>query len=126
VTGPGGTVSAVPFLMRHGSTDALGFRFGPVGYAPDVSHMPAAAVEQLRGLDVLILDALRYAPHPTHFSVSEALAFVAEVKPRRTVLTNLHSDIDFNTLAAELPEGVEPAFDGMKMSWQARGPGTWP
>ena len=113
VQGPGGAVEAAPFWMHHGSTHALGFRFEGIGYAPDVSAMTDESTAALRGLDVLILDALRYTPHPSHFSVSEALAFIAEVRPRRAVLTNLHTDVDYAKLAGELPAGVEPAFDGM-------------
>jgi phosphoribosyl 1,2-cyclic phosphate phosphodiesterase len=115
IEGPGGAVEARPFLMIHGPTDAIGFRFGDVAYAPDVSRMPTESVEALRGLDVLVVDALRYTPHPTHFSVTDALALIAEVRPRRAVLTNLHSDIDYETLRGELPDGVLPAFDGMQI-----------
>ncbi len=113
IDGPGGAVSAIPFPMVHGSIEALGFRFGDIAYASDVSAMPAESVEQIRGLDILILDALRYTPHPTHFSVTEALALIEEVKPRRAVLTNLHTDIDYATLSAELPAHITLAFDGM-------------
>ena len=116
IDGAGGRITAAPFAMRHGRSDALGFRFDGIGYAPDVSAMTPEAVAALRDLDVLILDALRYTPHPTHFSVSEALAFVAEVRPQRTILTNLHTDLDYAKLAAELPNDVEPAFDGMTLS----------
>jgi phosphoribosyl 1,2-cyclic phosphate phosphodiesterase len=117
IHGPGGPVEALPFVMEHGRTEAFGFRFGDVAYAPDVSRMPDAAIERLQGLDILILDALRYTPHPTHFSVAEALAFIAEMRPRRAVLTNMHTDLDFETLRRELPDGVEPAFDGMRLPW---------
>lgn len=116
IDGPGGPVKGTPFDMEHGETRALGFRFGKIAYASDVSALPAESVEMLRGLDLLILDALRYTPHPSHFSVSDALAMIAEVKPKRTVLTNMHTDLDYETLAAELPAGVEPAFDGMRLS----------
>jgi phosphoribosyl 1,2-cyclic phosphate phosphodiesterase len=115
IEGTGGTVEARPFRMIHGPTDAIGFRFGDVAYAPDVSRMPPESVEALRGLEVLIVDALRYTPHPTHFSVTDALALIAEVRPLRAVLTNLHSDIDYDTLRGELPDGVVPAFDGMQI-----------
>jgi phosphoribosyl 1,2-cyclic phosphate phosphodiesterase len=113
IAGPGGPLEAVPFLMDHGDISALGFRFGALAYAPDVSRMPEASIERLRGLDTLIIDALRYAPHPTHFSVSEALELIEEVKPRRAVLTNLHTDLDYDELSRRLPENVVPAFDGM-------------
>jgi phosphoribosyl 1,2-cyclic phosphate phosphodiesterase len=113
--GPGGVVGAVPFRMVHGRGDALGFRFGNLAYAPDVSRMPDESAEALQGLDVLILDALRYTPHPTHFSVAEALGFIEQIRPRRAILTNLHTDLDYDRLAAELPVGVEPAYDGMRI-----------
>jgi phosphoribosyl 1,2-cyclic phosphate phosphodiesterase len=115
VDGPGGPVSGLPFDMVHGSGRALGFRFGDLAYASDVSAMPDESLAALQDLDVLILDALRYTPHPTHFSVAEALALIARVKPRRAVLTNLHTDLDYARLAAEVPEGVVPAFDGMRI-----------
>ncbi len=114
VSGPGGTIEAMPFRMVHGDIDTLGFRFGSIAYAPDVSEMPEESLRYLEGLDVLILDALRYTPHPTHFSVSEALDFIGKVKPKRAVLTNLHTDLDYETLRRELPAHIEPAFDG----WQ--------
>jgi phosphoribosyl 1,2-cyclic phosphate phosphodiesterase len=117
IDGPGGPIGAMPFVVEHGRTKALGFRFGPVAYLPDVSAVPDAARHRLQNLDILILDALRYTPHPTHFSVSEALAFIADVRPRRAVLTNMHTDIDFETIRSELPDGIEPAFDGMRLQW---------
>jgi phosphoribosyl 1,2-cyclic phosphate phosphodiesterase len=113
--GPGGPVTALPFRMRHGGADALGFRFGSLVYAPDVSQMPEESLVHLRDLEVLILDALRYTPHPTHFSVAEALALIDRVRPRRAILTNLHTDLDYDTLRAELPDTVEPAYDGLEI-----------
>jgi phosphoribosyl 1,2-cyclic phosphate phosphodiesterase len=116
VDGDGGAVSAMPYRMVHGDIDALGFRFGSVAYAPDVSLMPETAFDVLQDLDVLIIDALRHTPHPTHFSVSEALEVVERVKPKRAVLTNLHTDLDYEALRRELPAGVEPAYDGMEIT----------
>ena len=115
VDGPGGAIAAAPFRMIHGSGDALGCHFGKLAYAPDVSRMPDESAQALQGLDVLILDALRYTPHPTHFTVAEALAFIEQVRPRRAILTNLHTDLDYDRLAAQLPAGVEPAYDGMRI-----------
>lgn len=66
-------------------------------------------------LDVWILDALRFRPHPSHFSVDDALAWIARLKPRRAILTNLHTDLDYEDLRRRLPPGVEPAYDGMKI-----------
>ena len=76
IPGEGGAIEAVAFGMEHGTESAHGFRFGPAAYAPDVSLMPEAAKAQLRGLDLLIIDALRDTPHPTHYSVSDALALI--------------------------------------------------
>jgi phosphoribosyl 1,2-cyclic phosphate phosphodiesterase len=115
IDGAGGVVEALPFEMKHGRIKALGFRFGDIAYASDVSAFPAESLAALENLDVLILDALRYTPHPTHFSVSEALAFIAEVRPRRAVLTNLHTDLDYSRLRSELPPTIEPAYDGMRI-----------
>jgi phosphoribosyl 1,2-cyclic phosphate phosphodiesterase len=115
ISGPGGSVEAVPFRMVHGDIDALGLRFGNVAYAPDVSQMPEESLGYLEDLEVLIIDALRYTPHPTHFSVVEALELIAKVRPRRAILTNLHTDLDYETLRRELPPQVEPAYDGLQI-----------
>jgi len=116
IDGPGGPVEGLPFEMEHGETNALGFRFGDFAYASDVNALPAESLEAMRGLDLLILDALRYTPHPSHFSVEEALAVIEELAPRRAVLTNLHTDLDYAKFSAELPANVEPAFDGMRLT----------
>jgi phosphoribosyl 1,2-cyclic phosphate phosphodiesterase len=113
IEGQGGAIPALPLLQRHGDIDSLGFRFGDVAYCCDLSDFTPDAVASLRGLDVLILDALRYKPHPSHLSVAESLTWIERLQPRRAILTNLHSDLDYETLRRELPEGVEPAFDGM-------------
>ncbi|MCG7393844.1 MBL fold metallo-hydrolase [Microvirga sp. ACRRW] len=115
VLGPGGAIEAMPFRMVHGDIDALGFRFGNVAYAPDVSRMPEESLSYLEGLEVLILDALRYTPHPTHFSVAEALELIDKVRPKRAILTNLHTDLDYETLRRELQPQVEPAYDGLQI-----------
>ncbi len=115
VAGPGGSIAALPFRMIHGDIDALGFRFGNIAYAPDVSRMPEESLQYLQDLDVLIIDALRYTPHPTHFSVSEALELIGMVKPRRAILTNLHTDLDYERLSRELPSHIEPAYDGLQI-----------
>ncbi|MEQ1781819.1 MAG: MBL fold metallo-hydrolase [Hyphomonadaceae bacterium] len=115
ISGPGGTVSFLPLAQDHGGIASLGFRIGSFGYCNDVVRLPEATLERLIGLDTLVVDALRYKPHPTHASVSQALGWIERLKPRRAVLTNLHVDLDYATLKAELPAGVEPAFDGMEL-----------
>ena len=66
-------------------------------------------------LDVWVVDALRYRPHPSHFSVADALGWIERIKPRRAILTNLHSDLDYEALRVSLPAGIEPAYDGMQL-----------
>jgi phosphoribosyl 1,2-cyclic phosphate phosphodiesterase len=113
VAGEGGPIAALPFLQQHGDIASMGFRFGKVAYSADVSSLPAESVAALGGLDVWIVDALRYRPHPSHFSLDDALSWIERLKPRRAILTNLHSDLDYEVLRGKLPVHVVPAFDGM-------------
>ena len=115
VEGAGGPIAALPVLQQHGDIPSLGFRFGQFAYSCDLSDLPDGSVAALGGLDVWVLDALRDAPHPSHLSVSEALAWVERLKPRRAILTNLHSDLDYDELRGRLPGHVEPAFDGLQI-----------
>lgn len=113
VSGAGGEVTLLPFDMEHGRIRCLGFRINDFAYCNDVSGLPDNAMAALQGLDTLVIDALRYRDHPTHANVSQALDWIAELRPRRAVLTNMHVDLDYTTLKGELPDGVEPGFDGM-------------
>jgi phosphoribosyl 1,2-cyclic phosphate phosphodiesterase len=111
IEGEGGPITALPILQQHGDIASLGFRFGSFAYSCDLSGMPAESVAALAGLDVWVLDALRYAPHPSHFSVADSLAWIERLKPKRAILTNLHADLDYEKLRQELPVNVEPAYD---------------
>ncbi len=113
VAGEGGAIPVLPFWQEHGNFGSLGFRLGPLAYSSDVSAMPDDSFAALEGIECWIVDALRYTPHPTHAHVALALEWIARVKPKRAVLTNLHVDLDYETLKRELPPGVEPAYDGM-------------
>ncbi len=113
ITGAGGPLAVLPLLQDHGSIQSLGFRIGNLAYSPDVNGLPAATVAELQDLDVWIVDALRHKSHPSHFSVEEALAWIARLKPKRAILTHMHVDLDYDTLRRALPAHVEPAFDGM-------------
>lgn len=117
IDGPGGAIEALPFRLEHGDVDALGFRFGDVAYSPDLNRVPEESLDALAGLDLWIIDALRYTPHPSHLSLGEALELIRRMKPRRAILTNLHTDLDFERLRAELPAHVEPAYDGMRIAF---------
>jgi phosphoribosyl 1,2-cyclic phosphate phosphodiesterase len=113
IGGEGGPITALPILQEHGDIPSIGFRFGALAYSCDLSGMPDDSATALAGIEIWIVDALRYRPHPSHFSVDDALAWIGRIKPRRAILTNLHSDIDYNELRKRLPENVEPAYDGM-------------
>jgi len=119
VGGNGGPISALPFLQLHGDITSLGFRFCALAYSCDLNGLPAESVTRLAGLDVWILDALRYRTHPSHLSLDESLAWIERLRPRRAILTNLHSDLDYETLRARLPPHVEPAFDGLSVELPA-------
>jgi phosphoribosyl 1,2-cyclic phosphate phosphodiesterase len=113
IDGQGGPIAVLPVLQNHGDIPSLGFRFGDVAYSADIKGLPDESVAALAGLDVWIVDALRKAPHPSHFNLDEALEWIGRVKPKRAILTNLHSDMDYAELRGRLPAAVEPAFDGM-------------
>ena len=117
IEGGGGVITAQPIIQEHGQINSLGFRFGNVAYSPDISGIPGPSLEMLRGLDVWIVDALRYVHHPSHFSVDDALSWIKRLKPKRAILTHLHVDLDYETLRRDLPEGVEPAYDGMTVAF---------
>lgn len=115
IAGPGGEMEILPLAQDHGFTGSLGFRIGDFAYCNDVVRLPGETLERLGGLDILVLDALRYSDHPTHANVRQALNWISELKPRHAILTNMHVDLDYATLKSELPAGVEPAFDGMEL-----------
>jgi phosphoribosyl 1,2-cyclic phosphate phosphodiesterase len=119
VPGPGGPVAMRPFAVPHGSILALGLRIGGLCYLPDVKDLTEAAWDELGGLDVWVVDALRRHPHPTHSHLDQTLGWIARARPRRGVITNMHIDLDYAELAAELPEGIEPAYDGMQIELDA-------
>jgi phosphoribosyl 1,2-cyclic phosphate phosphodiesterase len=115
IEGPGGRIDFLPFRLAHGEIDALGFRFDNVAYTPDLKAIPPESEECLGALDLWIVDALRYAPHPSHLSLAETLERIAALRPKRAILTNLHTDLDFDRLKADLPANIAPAYDGMRI-----------
>ncbi|MDQ8730046.1 MBL fold metallo-hydrolase [Bradyrhizobium sp. LHD-71] len=115
IEGKGGALTLEPFLVDHGNIPALGYRFAGAAYSPDMNDIPRESLGRLKDLDVWIIDGLRYAPHPSHTNVEQALSWVELMKPRRAVITNMHSDLDYEVLRKKLPNGVVPAFDGMRI-----------
>jgi phosphoribosyl 1,2-cyclic phosphate phosphodiesterase len=104
-------VEAIPIL--HGRLPVFAFRFGRFAYVTDVSEIPLESMERLRGLDTLVLGALRHEPHVTHFSIGQALEAVAELRPRRAFFTHLAHNLDHRATEAELPAGVRLGYDGL-------------
>jgi phosphoribosyl 1,2-cyclic phosphate phosphodiesterase len=107
----------LPIRLEHGTSPVLGFRVGSLAYCTDVSRIPQASRPMLEGLEVLILDALRFEPHPTHFSLSEALEVIEALKPRRTFLTHLSHSFDHGPTQARLPPRVALAYDGLVLDF---------
>ena len=114
-----GGIEIQPVPLFHGSRPILGFRFGSFAYLTDCNRVPDEAWPLLDGVDVLILDALRHRPHPTHFTVAEALQVVERVKPRHTYLTHVCHDLGHADTNASLPRGVELAYDGLALTIEA-------
>jgi phosphoribosyl 1,2-cyclic phosphate phosphodiesterase len=109
--------SILPIRLEHGPFAVLGFRVGDLAYCTDVGKIPEASWPLLEGLDTLILDALRYAPHPTHFSLAEALAVVERLKPRSTYFTHLSHDFDHGPTETTLPPRVALSYDGLALEF---------
>jgi phosphoribosyl 1,2-cyclic phosphate phosphodiesterase len=125
VNGPSGDIPVVTFDQDHGpGVRSLGYRFGDAAYSSDVVDLPESSFEALEGLDLWIVDALRHRPHPTHAHLEKTLSWVERLKPRRAILTNMHIDLDYKALLAELPVGVEPAYDGMRITLDFPGAAT--
>jgi phosphoribosyl 1,2-cyclic phosphate phosphodiesterase len=117
IGGPGGDLVFRPFRQIHGDIDSLGIRVGDVAYSCDLNDLPDETLPYLRDLDVWLLNTLRYTPHPSHLTLTNALAWIGRVKPKRAILTHLHVDMDYDELAARLPDGVVPAYDGMVLEF---------
>lgn len=110
-----GPVEILPLEVLHGTWSILGFRIGKLGYVTDASAISRRTLEHLYDLDVLVLNALRITPHPTHFSLAEALEVVAELRPRRTLLVHMTHDVEYAAVTADLPAGVELGYDGLSV-----------
>ncbi|MCH9053092.1 MAG: MBL fold metallo-hydrolase [Proteobacteria bacterium] len=108
-----GALEIEPFDQDHGFMRTLGLRFADAAYTTDAVDLPDSAFAALTGVRLWIIGCLRYAPHPTHAHLDKVLDWIRRVRPQRAVLTHLGSDMDFDALAARLPEGVTPAYDGL-------------
>jgi phosphoribosyl 1,2-cyclic phosphate phosphodiesterase len=106
-----------PIRLLHGRLPVFGFRIGDVAFCTDVSAIPDESWPQLEGLDTLVLGALRYRPHPTHFSVDQAVEVIERLRPRRAFLTHLSGDLEYEETNRKLPPGVELAYDGLRIAF---------
>ncbi|MBI4421370.1 MAG: MBL fold metallo-hydrolase [Gemmatimonadetes bacterium] len=114
------TIAGLPVLpisLEHGPMRVYGYRIGPIGYLTDVKAVPEAAVRRLAGVTVLVVNALFERPHPTHLSIPEAIEVGRAVGAARTLLTHLTHKTSHADLAARLPAGVEPAYDGLTVTF---------
>jgi len=118
ITGPGGDLAVAVFEVGHGNTNAFGFVFcHKLAYTPDVHTIHSQTLNRLENLDIWILDALRYHSHPTHSHMDKALIWGAQTKTKKLIFTNMHIDMDYQTISSELLGEHEAAFDGMIMHW---------
>lgn len=113
IPGQGGVIEATPVVQEHGDIASLGFRIGKFAYSPDISGLPETSIPLLQGLDLWVVDALRPTPHPSHFSMRQALQWIERLQPKRAILTHLTAELDYAAMKRELPDHVEPAYDGM-------------
>ena len=119
VGGAGGPIDVRPFRQIHGDIESLGFRFGDLAYSSDVSDFPSESLPEIAGLEVWILDALRHGVHGSHLSVSQSVAWIERMRAVRGILTHMHTDLDYWRLRNELPAHVEPAYDLMRIEFEA-------
>ena len=110
-----GATCVQPIPMRHGGIRSTGYRVGDFAYLTDTNGVPAASRALLRDLDTLVVDSLWWDPHPTHFSVPEALELIAAVRPRRAYLTHVSHQLEHHATNARLPPSVELAYDGLRL-----------
>lgn len=113
IKGKGGVIEVLPIKQIHGPIHSLAFRIGDFAYSSDVSDLSDQSAKQLMGLDTWIVDALQYREHISHFSLEEALNWIAKLAPKRAFLTHMHIPLDYETVKAETPIHVEPAYDGL-------------
>ena len=102
--------------VRHGKTNSLAYIFEKTAYISDTSDLSIIKMNELKNLKYLIIDCLRFKKHTSHFNLEESLFVHQNLKPKKTILTNLHHDLDYNYLLKKLPRDVVPAYDGLKIT----------
>ena len=112
-----GDIDIVPFIQKHGYSESLGYRFGPLAYSTDVSDFSVKSLSKLHGIKIWIVDCLRLKPHPSHSHLKKTLSWIRKIKPEKAILTHLNHEVDYDELSKMLPPGVEAGFDGMKITF---------
>jgi phosphoribosyl 1,2-cyclic phosphate phosphodiesterase len=110
-----GKTPVFAFPQHHGYSTTLGYRFGKFAYSTDVLDLPAEAFKVLEGVEIWIVDCLSLAPGKTHSYLDKTLQWIKQVQPKRALLTHMNNSLDYDTLCSLLPEGVEPAYDGLEI-----------
>lgn len=113
IQGQGGAITFCTHLQSHGTINSLGFRIGNIAYCTDVNQFSDKALLNLINLDVLIIDALQFKPHSSHFSVDQALHWIEHLKPKRAILTHMSCSLDYDYVLNYVPPHVEPAYQGL-------------
>ena len=108
-------IKIIPVEINHSKWMILGYRIGNMAYLTDCSGIPDESLEKLKGLDLLILSALRYREHPAHFNVEQAVEMAQKINPKLAVFTHMGHEVDYDTLLNELPDNIVPAYDGMEV-----------
>ena len=111
-------IELLPFPLKHGGINVTGYRVGEMAYATDCNIIPSESLEVLKGVRYLVLDGLRYEPHPAHLTIPEAIEIAKTIGAERTILTHMTHTIDYDEVSAKLPSGVELAFDGMLLDFE--------
>jgi len=108
-------INIIPIEINHANWIILGYRIGNFAYLTDCSGIPPESMEKLKGLDLLILSALRYREHPAHFNIDQAVEMAQKLNPKLTVFTHMGHEVEYDTLLSELPDNIVPAYDGMEL-----------
>ena len=111
------TLKILPLEVIHGMIKASGYLFDKVAYISDCNRIPSKSLKNLYNLNYLVIDCLRREKHPSHFNYDDALDLVEKIKPKKTILTNLHTDLDYNFLKKKLPKNIMPAYDGLSFNF---------
>jgi phosphoribosyl 1,2-cyclic phosphate phosphodiesterase len=107
-------IRVIPIEINHADWMIFGYRIGKMAYLTDCSGIPERSIRKLKGLDLFIIGALRYTPHPAHFSVDQAIEAIRKVEPKLAVFTHMGHELEYEELSRQLPEGIMPAYDGME------------